>query len=148
MGASLEINKTGDKNCQYASCWVAFRGISDEREWLLDSVASHHICGTEFALQNEYACNLSVTIADGRNKHSTTCGHIVMEIDVNGSQTKILLQDVHVIPGLRKTLLSIGQLAKKGIHTSFTKQGASLYKFDDTGVKYSVGCATWNSVLC
>ena len=101
-----------------------------------------------FALQTEYTCNLSVTIADGRTIQSTTCDHIVMEIDVNGSQTKILLQDVHVIPGLRKNLLSIGELAKKGIYTSFTKQDVSLYKFDDTGVKYSVGCATWNNGLC
>ena len=139
---SLEINKTGDKNCQYASCWAAFRGISDKRGWLLDSGASHHICGTRFALQNEYACNLSVTIADGRTIQSTTCGHIVMEIDINERQTKILLQDVHVIPGLRKNMLSIGQLAKKGIYTSFNNQGSSLYKFDVTGVKYSAGCAT------
>ena len=44
VGTSLEINKNGDKNCQYASCWEAFRGISDEREWLLDLGASHHKC--------------------------------------------------------------------------------------------------------
>ena len=70
VGIALEINKTDDKNCQYALCWAAFRGIIDEREWLLDSGASHHICGTGLALQNEYACNLSVTIADGRTIQS------------------------------------------------------------------------------
>ena len=48
-------------------------------------------------LHCKYAFNLSVTIADGRTIQSTTCGHIVMERDFNGSQTKIMLQDVHVI---------------------------------------------------
>ena len=71
-----------------------------------------------------------------------------MKINVSGKQTKILLQDVHVIPGLRKNLLSIGQLAKKGIHTSFTDQGASLWKLDDTGFKLIVGGATWDNGLC
>ena len=143
-----EIHKTEENDCQYASCWAAFRSSRDEREWLLDSGASHHICGTGFALQNEYACNLSVTIADGRTIRSSTCGNIVMEINVNVNQSKILLQDMHVIPGLRKNLLSIGQLAKKGIHTSFTDQGASLWKLDDTGVKVIAGCATWDNGLC
>ena len=50
-----------------------------------------------------------------------------MKIYVNGSQTKVLFEDVHVVPGPRKNLLSIGQLAMKGIHTLFTKQRASLY---------------------
>ena len=75
----------------------------DERERLLYLGSMHHICGTGFALQNEYACNLSVTIAVGRTIQSSTCGHIVVEINVNGRQTKVLLQDVNVIPGLRKT---------------------------------------------
>ena len=108
VGISLETLKTDDKDCQYASCWAAFRASRVEREWLLDSGASHRICGTGFALQNEYACNLSVTIAEGRTIRSSTCGNIVMEINVNGNRSKILLQDVHVIPGLRKNLLSIG----------------------------------------
>jgi hypothetical protein len=47
-----------------------------------------------------------------------------------------------------KNLLSIGQLAKKGIHTSFTDQGASLWKLDDMGVKLIVGGATWDNGLC
>ena len=111
VGTSLETSKTDDKDCYYASCWAAFRGTRDEREWFLDSDASHHICGTGFALQNEYACNLSVTIADGRSIQSFTCGHIMIKINVKGKHTKILLQDVHVITGLRKTLLSIDQLA-------------------------------------
>ena len=116
---SLETQKTDDKDCQYAKCWAVFRGTRDEREWLLDSGASYHIFITGLALQNEYACNLSVPIADGCTIQSSTCGHITMETNVNGKQIKILLQDVHVIPGLRKNVLSIGQLAKKGIHTSF-----------------------------
>ena len=107
---SLETQKTDDKDCQYASCWAAFRGTRDEREWFLDSDARHHIYGTGFALQNEYACNLSVTIADGRSIQSFTCGHIMIKINVKGKHTKILSQDVHVITGLRKTLLSIDQL--------------------------------------
>ena len=72
----------------------------------------------------------------------------MMEIYVNGKQTKILLQDVHVISGLRKNLLSISQLAKKGIHTSINEQGASLWKLDDTKAKFIVGCATWDNGIC
>ena len=113
VGTYPVINKTDDEDCQYASCWAALKVIRDEHEWLLDSGAIHHICGTEFALQNECACNLFVTIANGRTIQSTTCGTIVMEINVNGNQTKILLQDVHVTPGLRKNLLSIGKIVKK-----------------------------------
>ena len=99
-------------------------------------------------MKDKYACNLSVTVADGRTIQYCTCEHIEMEINVDGKQTKILLQDVHVIPGLRRNLLLIGQLAKKGIHTSFTEQVASLWKLEDMGVKYVVGCATWDNGTC
>lgn len=145
---SLETQNNDEEDCQYALYWATFRAIRDERIWLLESGASHHICGTGFASQNQYACNLSVNIADGRTIKSSTYGHFVMEINVSGKQTKILLQDVHVIPGLRKNLVSICQLAKKGIHTFFTDQGASLWKLDDTGVKLIVGGATWDNELC
>ena len=36
VGISLEINKTANRNCQYASFWAAVSGISDELEWLLE----------------------------------------------------------------------------------------------------------------
>ena len=88
VGTSIETQKIEDKDFQYASFWAAFRGIRDEREWLLDSGTSDHICGAGFTMQNEYAYNLSVTTADGRTIQSPTCGHIMMKINVNGKKSR------------------------------------------------------------
>ena len=89
-----------------------------------------------------------MNIADGRTIQSSFHVWSYRNGDeCRQEQTKTLLQDVYVIPGLRKTLLSISQPAKKGIHTSFTEQVASLWKLDDMGFKSVVGCAAWDNGL-
>ena len=96
----------------------------------------------------EYACNLAVTIADRCTIQSSTCGRTLMKVTIEGKPTTTLLQEVHVISGLRKNLLSVYQIVKKGIYTSCTEHGASLWKLDDMGSRKGVGCAMWDNELC
>ena len=72
----------------------------------------------------------------------------MINIYAGGTSSKVVLKDVHVTPGLRKNLLSIGQLMDRGIHTSSTKQGALLWKLTDDGIQQTVGSATWYDGLC
>ena len=71
-----------------------------------------------------------------------------MKVTIGGKPTTTLLQEVHVISGLRKNLLSVYQIVKKGIYTSCTEHGASLWKLDDMGSRKGVGCAMWDNELC
>ena len=112
----------------------------------MDSGASDHMCGTVFALQNEYACNPSVTIADGRTMQSIKCGQIMMEIMSRKANQNSVGRRGHNSRDAQN-LLSIGHLAKKGSQTSFTEQGASLWKLDDKRAKFVVGSATWDNGL-
>ncbi|DBA02497.1 TPA: hypothetical protein N0F65_010969 [Lagenidium giganteum] len=123
--------------------WMAAADAAANAVWLLDSGASHHITGQGHELINTKPCELHVTVADGRVITATTKGDLPLIIERDGSQRRIVLQDVHHIPGLRKNLMSVSQLARRGIATRFDTRGATLARGGA-----DIGSATWQHGLC
>lgn len=80
-------------------------------KYLMDSGASCHVVGTKEGLVNIHNCKDQVLIGDNSAMEATLEGTLYLE-----TKEKILirLEQVKVVPGIAKDIISIGQLVKAG----------------------------------
>ena len=84
-----------------------------ETEWLIDSSCSLHMTG-----RSQYLCDF---------KADTNGGHVTFGNDANGTiqgyrlltNENFSIQRVAYIEGLKRNLISVGQLCKTGHHAEF-----------------------------
>jgi len=89
-------------------------------DWILDSGASHHMCGDAARLINVRAASpVSVTIADGTVKRAGTRGTAVLTVQGPHGATTLTLHDVLVLPGIAMCLFSVQTAARRGYRTVF-----------------------------
>lgn len=86
--------------------------------WIVDSGCSNHITNDQSHLINVRSFNVEVQVANGKSIRTKLIGDLPVSTLVGGKEIRLTLSDVYYIPGFTK-LLSIGQLAKKGVEVQF-----------------------------
>jgi hypothetical protein len=90
--------------------------------WYLDSAATSHMTNCRDLFTSYKQDRDIVTVADGRQL--TSQGQGTIRVQFEGEWTQIY--QVLYVPGLQGNLLSVGQLAEKGIECLFSSTGAIL----------------------
>lgn len=91
---------------------VSLTKEEDEHIWYLDSGCSNHMCGTkEWFTELDEKFRQSVKLGDDRRLQVEGKGNLRLKI--NGIIQ--MISSVYFIPGLKKNLLSVGQLQQKGL---------------------------------
>ncbi|KAI3816312.1 hypothetical protein L1987_16005 [Smallanthus sonchifolius] len=109
-----EINSAGDYNDDDDALVCSVESSVDS--WVMDSGASFHATHSNEALQNLKEGDFGkVKLANDEVLDVTGMGDIVLKTSV-GSWT---LRDVRVIPGLKRLLISVGQLDDQGHEVKF-----------------------------
>ena len=90
--------------------------------WYLDSAATSHMTNCRDVFMSMRQIRDTVAVADGRQLASLGQGTI--RIRFGGEWVQV--HQVLYVPGLQGNLLSVGQLAEKGIMCLFSSQGAYL----------------------
>ena len=102
---------------------VASRNKAQQTDpWYLDSAATSHMTNCQDLFIAYKQGDDTVTVADGRQLTSQGQGTIRVQFE----GTWVQIHQVLYVPGLQGNLLSIGQLAEKGIECHFSSQGAVL----------------------
>ncbi|HEY5813547.1 MAG TPA: reverse transcriptase domain-containing protein [Terrimicrobiaceae bacterium] len=96
--------------------------------WYLDSAATSHMANCKDLFTSFKQVKDTVTVADGRQLTSQGQGTVRVRF---GSEW-VRIHQVLYVPGLQGNLLSIGQLAEKGIECRFSSQGAILRQDGET----------------
>jgi hypothetical protein len=89
--------------------------------WYLDSAATAHMTNCKDMYTSMRRIKHTVTVADGRQLPSQGFGKIQVHFEEN-----TWIDDVLYVPDLQANLLSIGQLAERGITCLFSSEGAYL----------------------
>ncbi|KAK7259271.1 hypothetical protein RIF29_24873 [Crotalaria pallida] len=109
--------------------YVKDKEVSKEEIWFLDSGCSNHMCDKmEFFTDLDESFKTNVTLGD--NSNMNVKGKGTVRLLINGIVH--ILTNVFYIPELRNNLLSIGQLAEKGLEI-LIKQGACKIYHPENG---------------
>ncbi|KAE8723067.1 PLAC8 family protein [Hibiscus syriacus] len=102
--------------------------IDYKNDWIVDSGCSNHMTGDKQKLQNlsEYNGGRVVVTADNSRLPITHIGKIIVTPRYNTNQVQ--LQDVYHVPGMKKNLLSVGQLTSSGHYVLFGPQDMKVYR--------------------
>jgi hypothetical protein len=96
--------------------------------WYLDSAATSHMTNCRDLFTSYKQDKDTVTVADGRQL--TSQGQGTIRVQFEGDWTQI--HKVLYVPGLQGNLLSVGQLAERGIECLFSSTGATLRRDGET----------------
>jgi len=98
---------------------AADAGVSQAHgDWIVDSGASHHMCGDASTLTNVHDAHpVSVTIADGTVRRAVTRGTAVLRVVGPTGYTSLRLDDVLILPGIAMSLFSVRTAARRGFRT-------------------------------
>lgn len=89
--------------------------------WILDSGCTHHVCRRRdwFTTFREIDSEVINTAADPDKQDGTILrakgiGDIFLKTFVANTERRIVLQDVYYVPNVRKNLMSVSQIERKG----------------------------------
>jgi hypothetical protein len=93
---------------------------TQETTVFIDSGASHHYTGDVDRLTN-YSENVPSHKLSGISSQLTTqgCGNLTIPTLYNGQPREVTFTQVYYVPGMQGTLISVGQLKKKGVTVDF-----------------------------
>src|SRR2546423_782958 len=145
-GESREIEQKGDHSAAAASAesegeiraWTAYTQAPKDKAqigrdlWYLDSAATAHMTHLRDAFVSYKGYKDNITIADGTQ--IPVLGRGDVQIQVNNEVVQI--HDVLYAPKLAGNLVSVGQLADRGISCNFTAAGAHLSR-NGEGLAYA-----------
>ncbi|KAE9336126.1 hypothetical protein PF008_g13166 [Phytophthora fragariae] len=94
--------------------------------WLIDSGASLHMCSSAAVLFGTSPYKLVIKVANGGLLHASVKGSCMMRVNSGQGARPVLLHEVHHVPGLDRNLLSVTELAQRGITTLFDTATCSL----------------------
>jgi hypothetical protein len=98
--------------------------------WILDSGATSHMSPNRQAFLNfKRLDERFITVANGQRIQSPGKGDI--RVHFQGRNSAVTITDVLYAPGFKVNLLSVAQLARKGMRTEFHQDGADI--IDDKG---------------
>ena len=102
--------------------------IDYEKDWIVDSGCSNHMTGDEVKLQEmtEYKGGRVVVTANNSRLPISHIGKTTI-VPRYGSN-EIPLQGVYHVPGMKKNLLSVAQLASSGHFVLFGPQDVKVYE--------------------
>ncbi|KAE9032720.1 hypothetical protein PR003_g5889 [Phytophthora rubi] len=92
---------------------------NETAEWLLDSGATHHLCGNRELIAGLEPAYLPIRIANGAVIEATAKGSCVVTTSVNGIVKPNLLTNVYFAEGLQRNLVSVKQLRKADLTVIF-----------------------------
>jgi len=122
-------SKSGNKQTQHCknnkrdldAFLVSLNNLDVEESWLLDSGCTHHVCKRKDWFQNFREINTEIinTAADpekqkGTQLHAKGTGDIVLKTFVGKKQKAVVLRNVYYVPYIRKNLMSVSQIERKG----------------------------------
>jgi Reverse transcriptase (RNA-dependent DNA polymerase)/gag-polypeptide of LTR copia-type/Zinc knuckle len=90
---------------------------SEKNMWLLDSGASTHVVTSAEGLLYPSSSNESVRVGNGAALRATKQGTLQLK---NKEGNLIQLEDVQVVPGFIKNIISLGKLSRSGNKISFS----------------------------
>lgn len=100
---------------------VSLNNLDIEQSWLLDSGCTHHVCKRRDWFQNfqeieEEAINTTANPEKqrGAQLHAKDMGDIVLKTFVGNEQKAVVLRGVYYVPHIRKNLMSVSQIERKG----------------------------------
>ena len=100
-------------------------------EWLIDSGASQHICGTaDWFVSYRPITGKSVAIANGHRIPAVGCGDIKVDILLNGRSETGVFRDVLHAPGMAYNLLSVTRLTEAGLYVHFSGKDCAIRSKD------------------
>lgn len=133
--ATSQVEETWDAEAFYAQDQeeVAFNATVESRgnkfeEWIVDSGCSNHMTGEHEKLQESrnYEGSKVVVIADNSKLSIAHIGNVVFCPEDNNRELK--LEGVYHVPGMKKNLLSVSQLASAGHYVLFGPDDVKIYK--------------------
>ena len=100
-------------------------------KWFLDSACSNHMTGHKSDLANFVLFDTNkprfVELADKSLVRAVGCGDLNVYLpDRHGKSVPIVFKEVMFVPKLRKRLISIGQLTKRGAQVTFNSDSVNL----------------------
>jgi len=116
-------------------------------EWMVDSGAGHHMCGSADDLTNvRKGRAVRIKIADGKYKRSCLRGTAVLTVAGPSAPTTVTLKDNLVVPGLAMSLCTVSTATKRGYETVFSdsvvrvqdKEGKVFFQGHNIGGVYTL----------
>ncbi|GMF50264.1 unnamed protein product [Phytophthora fragariaefolia] len=94
--------------------------VNDPRcTWLVDSGATHHMCGDRSILFGVEPTRLVIRVANGERILTSEKGNCIITTLVNKRPKAILLTDVYFAPELSRNLISVHKLVENGLVCDF-----------------------------
>ena len=118
----------GEQAHQADVAWQT-NGLSNlgQGEWCVDSGASRHMCHAAQMFKDLQSIKgHKIYVADGRSMDVKAKGTVSLLLVHQGKETRVDLHDVLYVPKLHGNLISVSQLAQKGVKVSFDKRECVL----------------------
>ena len=117
--------------------------------WILDSGATHHMCGDQTHFQNFEPYNARISIANGDSIEAKGVGEILISVENgNGDVTPICLRKVLYVPGLGpNNLLSVRCIQQAGATVIFGGAGQNEVNIQMHGEDIAVAILQHNSYV-
>ncbi|KAI3513963.1 hypothetical protein L1887_12232 [Cichorium endivia] len=110
-------------------------------EWIVDSGCSNHMTGEHKKLKDpvSYGGSRVVVIADNSRLKIANVGDVVFRPENNSEELK--LEHVYHVPGMKKNLLSVSQLASAGHYVLFGPEDVKVFtEFESPSQPILKGC--------
>jgi transposase InsO family protein len=104
--------------------YINEKATNMEELWFLDSGCSNHMCGKK-ELFSDFDASFRETVKLGDNSKMLVTGKGNIRMFVNGFVQ--IITNVFYVPGLQNSLLSMGQLAEKGLAILIQKETCKIY---------------------
>lgn len=151
----MHINKgrktSNTRNQVDAAFLLSLNSVDLDDTWLLDSGCTHHVSNRKdwFMSFEELNVEMVNTAADpqkqsGATLHAKGVGKIILRMYVGNPVRRIVLDNVYYVPHIRKNLMSVSQIEKKG-YELMIKDGT--IKVRDVHTKKVLCIATRNNDL-
>ena len=104
-------------------------------EWILDSGCTRHMTPHRSAFRTFQAISKGQHVVDtdtGQRVYATGLGNFAMMVDSPKGETEIIVTDVLYVTACEACLISVNQLAEKGVDVHFTKGKATVTQGDET----------------
>lgn len=106
---------------EYDAFLMSLNNVEIEDSWILDSGCTHHVCRRRdwFINFREMDSEIINTAADSNKQNGATLrakgtGDIFLKASVSNVEKDIVLRDAYYVPNIRKNLISVSQMEKKG----------------------------------
>lgn len=97
------------------------------RSWLIDSVATSHMCSDRSAFIVFESSRSCVTVANGNEAHVKGTGDCLIEcVNDVGESIKLTLRGVLYVPTLEGNMISVSKLTSKGVRAEFGRSVCKL----------------------